>query len=156
MTTTISAPGLQFFAELLVRVGPAHEIGSTLAGNRRVIPIVGGEVRGTGWTARVLSGGADFQAIVSPTMARLDARYVLETEAGELIYVVNRAIRVASPENTRRLLRGESVEQASVYFRCVPSFETSARSLSWINERLFVGSGIRRPEEVAIACFLVE
>lgn len=154
--TSLPAPGLQFFADLSVRVGAPHEIGSTPAGNRRVIPILGGQVRGDGWTGRVVPGGADFQAIVSPTLARLDARYVIETDDGDLVYVVNRAIRSASAETTQRLIRGEPVDPASVYFRCVPTFETSAPSLSWINERLFVGTGVRRPEEVLISVFLLD
>ena len=80
MTERIPAPALDFFAQLRVQVGPVHEIGPTPAGNRRVIPITGGTVQGDGWTARVLPGGADFQAIVTPSLARLDARYVLETD----------------------------------------------------------------------------
>ncbi len=149
------APALPFFADIAVRVGVPQEIGATPAGNRRVIPILGGQVQGDGWSARILPGGADFQAIVSPTMADLDARYVLETDAGELIYVYNRAIRVASAETTARLVRGESVDPADVYFRCVPRFETASPALRWINERLFVGSGIRQPDEVQITCFVV-
>lgn len=149
-------PSLEFFADLSVRVGPAREIGSTPAGNRRVIPILGGEVRGKGWTGRVVAGGADFQAIVSPTLAQLDARYVIETDGGDLVYVANRAIRSASAETTQKLIRGEAVDPDQVYFRCVPTFETSAPSLAWINERLFVGTGVRRPEEVLISVFLVK
>jgi hypothetical protein len=150
-----AAPTLEFFATLLIQVAPAHEIGPTPAGNRRVIPILGGRVQGEGWAARVLPGGADFQAIVSPTLAQLDARYVLETEAGELIYVRNRAIRVAPEAVTAQLVRGEPVDPALVYFRCAPTFETAAPSLVWINERLFVGSGVRRPDAVEIDCFTV-
>ena len=152
----LPAPRLDFFADLSVRVAAAHEIGSTPAGNRRVIPILGGEVRGQGWTGRVVPGGADFQAIVSPTLAQLDARYVIETDAGDLVYVANRAIRSASAETTQKLIRGEPVEPASVYFRCTPTFETSARSLAWINERMFVGTGVRRPDEVLISVFLLD
>lgn len=148
-------PELEFFADLSVRVAQPQEIGPTPAGRRRVIPILGGDVRGQGWSARILPGGADFQAIVTPTMARLDARYVLETEAGERIFVQNSAIRVAPAEITAKLVAGEAVDPALVYFRCVPTFETSAPALAWINERLFIGSGIRLPEEVRITCFAV-
>lgn len=149
-------PELAFFADIAARVGPAYEVGSTPLGNRRVIPILGGEVRGEGWKARLLPGGADFQVIVSATMAHLDARYVLETDAGDLIYVKNRAIRVASAEATMKLIKGEPVDPAAVYFRCVPSFETSSPALLWINERLFVGAGLRRPDEVRISCFVLK
>jgi hypothetical protein len=148
-------PELQFFADLTVRVTAPQEVGMTPGGKRRVIPIAGGEVQGEGWTARVLPGGADFQLIVGPTMARLDARYVLETDAGDLIFVQNSALRVASAEVTAKLVRGEPVDPALVYFRCVPSFETASPALGWINERIFVGSGIRLPEEVRITCWCV-
>lgn len=38
---------------------------------RRVVPIVGGTYTGRGFNARVLPGGADFQRVVSETVARL-------------------------------------------------------------------------------------
>lgn len=151
----VAPPSLALFASLSVLVAPAHEVGQTPAGNRRIIPILGGHAQGEGWTARVLSGGADYQAIVTPSLAQLDARYLLETDAGELIYVRNRAVRAASPEATRRLMRGEPVDPGQVYFRCVPTFETSAPALAWINERLFIGTGVRRPDLVEITCFTV-
>jgi hypothetical protein len=153
---TSAPPSLSFFATLSIQVAPAHEVGQTAAGLRRVIPILGGQVQGDGWTARVLPGGADFQAIVTPTLAQLDARYVLETDAGELIYVCNRAIRVASPDVTAKLVRGEPVDPALVYFRCTPTFETASATLGWINERLFIGSGTRFPDRVDITCFTVQ
>jgi hypothetical protein len=152
---SLSAPILEFFAELSVDVGVPQEVGSTVHGQRRLIPILGGEARGTGWTARVLPGGADYQLIVSPRLAELDARYVLETDAGDLIYVQNRALRAAAPEVTARLLRGEPVDPAQVYFRCSPSFETASPALGWIAERLFIGSGVRRPERVEMQFFTV-
>ncbi len=152
---SLSAPTLEFFAELSVHVAAAQEVGPTVHGQRRLIPILGGEARGSGWTARVLPGGADYQLIVSPRLAELDARYVLETDAGDLIYVQNRALRAAAPEVTARLLRGEPVDPALVYFRCSPSFETASPALGWIAERLFIGSGVRRPDRVEMQFFTV-
>ena len=152
----VAAPSLRFFADLTVQVTVPQEIGRTPAGQRRVIPIAGGQARGEGWQARVLPGGADFQLIVGDTMAQLDARYVLETDAGDLVFVQNKALRVASPEVTARLVRGEPVDPAEVYFRCFPSFETAAPALAWINERFFVGSGVRRPDQVEISVFALD
>ena len=151
----VAPPQLPFFADLSVRVAPAQEVGATPGGQRRVIPIVGGEVHGDGWTARVLPGGADFQLIVGPTLARLDARYVLETDAGDRIYVQNDAVRTAAPEVMARLVRGEPVDPADVYFRCVPRFEASAPALRWMMERVFLGTGLRRPDEVVMRFFEV-
>jgi len=148
-------PALEFFAELSVTVDRPQEVGQTVHGLRRLIPILGGEARGLGWSARVLPGGADFQLIVNPRLAELDARYVLETDAGDLIYVQNRAVRVAEPEVMRRLIRGESVDPQLIYFRCSPSFETASPTLGWISERLFVGTGVRRPDRVEMQFYTV-
>jgi len=151
----LTPPSLEFFAELSVTVDRPLEVGQTVHGMRRLIPILGGEARGQGWSARVLPGGADFQLIVNPRLAELDARYVMETDAGDLIFVQNRAVRVAEPEVMSRLIRGEAVDPQLIYFRCSPSFETASPTLGWISERLFVGTGVRRPDRVEMQFFTV-
>ena len=151
----LPTPELKFFADLSVQVDKPQEVGATVHGQRRVIPILGGDVQGDGWTARVLRGGADFQMIVNQSLAELDARYVLETDAGDLIFVQNRAVRTASPDVMSRLIRGEKVDPQLVYFRCTPQFETASKSLSWISERLFIGTGARHPEKVVMRFFEV-
>lgn len=151
----LPTPALHFFADLSVQVDKPHEVGQTQHGVRRLIPILGGQVQAQGWTARVLPGGADFQLIVNERMAELDARYVIETDGGDLIYVQNRAVRTAAPEVMAKLVRGEPVAPELVYFRCSPSFETASASLGWINERLFVGTGARHPDRVVMRFFEV-
>ncbi len=151
----LAAPGLVHFADLTVEVGTPIEVGAVATGTRRVIPIVGGTCVGRDWVARVLPGGADFQLIVGATMARLEARYVLETEAGERIYVHNDAVRTAPAEVMARLIRGEPVDPGQVYFRCLPRFECAAPRLAWIGERVFLGTGVRRPDTVVMRFFEV-
>jgi hypothetical protein len=151
----LAPPTLARFADLEVEVGAAIEVGAVAGGLRRLIPIVGGRCRGRDFTARVLPGGADFQLVTSETMARLEARYVLETDAGDRIYVHNDAVRTAPAAVMARLVRGEPVDPAEVYFRCVPRFEASAPALRWIAERVFVGVGVRRPSTVEMRFFEV-
>lgn len=151
----VPVPRLVPFAELAVEVGVPIEVGHTPRGLRRMIPITGGTARGDGWTARVLPGGADYQLVVGSTLAELQAHYVMETDGGDRIYVRNQAIRQAAPEVTARLMRGEAVDPALVYFRCLPQLETAAPALAWVNERLFVGSGVRRPALVELRFFLL-
>lgn len=146
-------PQLKFFADVDVQVDRPQEVGDGPRGRRRLIPILGGQVRGNGWTARILAGGADFQLLVSDTLAELDARYVLETDAGERVYVRNRALRSGPAELMARLARGEPVDPGAIYFRCSPSFETAAPRLAWINERIFVGGGMRHPDRVVLRFF---
>jgi len=151
----LGAPALQRFADLTVEVGAPVEVGAVGHGTRRVIPILGGRCVGRDWSARVLPGGADFQLIVNARMARLEARYVLELDGGDRIYVKNDALRTAPPDVMARLVRGERVDPAAVYFRCVPTFETASASLAWIMERVFLGAGVRRPDDVVMRFFEV-
>ncbi len=104
-------PSFRFFADLSVLVDAPVEVGEVTHGRRRLIPITGGTVRGDGWAGRVLPGGADFQLIVNDQLAELDARYVLETDGGDRIYVHNSALRSGSPELMARLARGEPVDR---------------------------------------------
>ena len=153
MTDDLAAPALARFADLTVQVGAPVEIGAVGHGQRRVIAILGGSCVARDWSARVLPGGADFQLIVNERTARLEARYVLELDGGERIYVQNDALRTAAPDVMARLLRGEPVDPALVYFRCAPRFETGAPALAWIMERVFVGVGLRRPDAVVMRFF---
>jgi hypothetical protein len=152
---TLPSPQLKWFADLAVQVGQPQQIGRTARGVRRLIPILGGDASGDGWRATVLPGGADFQLLVGDSLAELDARYVLQTDGGDLIYVQNRALRTGTPEVMARLARGESVDPAQVYFRCSPSFETASPSLGWITGRMFVGTGERHPDKVVMRFFEV-
>ncbi len=149
----LAAPALNFFADLSVTVGNPQEVGQTAFGLRRLIPILGGHAKGPDWSAQVLAGGADFQLVVNERIASLDARYCLQTDGGDLIYVQNRAIRSGPPELIARLVRGEPVDPAQIYFRCSPSFETASPALQWITERMFVGTGARYPDKVVMRFF---
>lgn len=151
----ITAPELKHFATLEIEVTAPQEIGKTLHGERRIIPILGGKVTGDGWQGKVLGGGADYQLIVSPRMSHLDARYAFETDQGERIYIHNEAMRVASAEITQKIKDGELVDPKDVYFRSVPKFETSSDRFQWITERVFIGVGIRKPTLVELQIFEV-
>ena len=95
-------PALDHFAALRVEVGVPQDIGVTPRGRRRLIPITGGSAEGHGWQARVVPGGADFQLMTASGMTDLDARYTLETDAGDWIYVQNNALRCGAPEAMAR------------------------------------------------------
>ena len=151
----LAAPSLVRFADLTVQVAAPIEVGAVGHGVRRVIPIMGGTCRARDWEARVLAGGADFQLIVNERVARLEARYVLETDAGDRIFVHNDAVRTAPPAVMARLVRGEPVDPSEVYFRCAPRFEASAPALAWMMERAFIGTGLRRPTDVVMRFFEV-
>lgn len=150
---SLPAPALEHVADLTVFVAAPIEIGDTGAGLRRLIPITGGEIVGPAMRGKVLSGGADFQLVRPDHVAELDARYALELDDGTRVFVANRALRRASPEITGKLVRGEPVDPALVYFRCSPAFEVAAGRWRWLAESFFVGTGARRPDRVEISIY---
>ncbi|OMQ14910.1 hypothetical protein A7K94_0213210 [Modestobacter sp. VKM Ac-2676] len=148
-------PPLEHLLHLEVTVDPPIEIGATPAGLRRVIPITGGVVSGPLLTGRVLPGGADFQVIRTPTETVAEARYVLESDQGERVYVENTGLRTGSAEDIARLRDGLPVDPARIYFRSVPRFETAAPRLAVLTSHVFVGSGVRHPDAVVFDFFRV-
>ncbi len=126
MTETLPPPQLEHVCDLAVTIASPVEVGQTVAGQRRMIPITGGVVKGPRLNGKVLAGGADFQLILAGgTQAHLDARYVIELDDGTRVFVQNTALRVASLENSQRIMRGEPVNPAEIYFRCQPQLEAA-------------------------------
>ena len=86
--------------------------------------------------------GGDWQIIRADGFTDIDARYTLETDEGQLIYVSNIGIRHAPPEIIRRLNAGEAVDQSQIYFRTVPRFETGAPDLEWLMQSIFIATAL--------------
>ncbi|MEN0077009.1 MAG: DUF3237 domain-containing protein [Paracraurococcus sp.] len=149
------APGMEFIGEAEVAVAPVQRIGAGPLGERRIVPILGGRVSGPRLAGEVLPGGADFQLVRPDGVTEIVARYSLRLTDGALVYVVNRGIRHAAPEDQARLLRGERVPPERIYFRTAPVFETEAPAHAWLHRSLFVGFGAREPECVRIRFFAV-
>jgi hypothetical protein len=151
----IETPGLIHIADLLVRIAEPIEIGRIAGNLRRMIPIAGGEVLGPRIRGKVLPGGADYQIMRADGVTDLHARYVIELEDGQLIYVENSGVRYGPPELMERLRRGEVVDPALIYFRTTPRFETAAPGYEWLMRNLFVCSGARFPDRVEMRFFQV-
>jgi hypothetical protein len=155
--TTPPAPSLTFAFELRAKVGGPIEIGQIPHGRRRIVPILGGTVRGPMMNATVVpNSGADWQIIQPDGFSELDTRYTLQTEKGQLVYVQNAGIRHAAPDVMKKLLAGEVVDPKLVYFRTVPKFETSVPDLQWLTRSVFVGVGERLPNDVVIRFYRVD
>ena len=148
-------PGMELIGQVEVAVGPPLVVGAGPAGERRIVPILGGRVSGPRMVGEILPGGADFQVIRPDGVTEIVARYTLRLDDGALVYVVNRGIRHAAPEDMARLLRGEAVPPERVYFRTAPVFETAAPAHAWLHRRLFVGFGERQPDSVLVRMFAV-
>ena len=155
---SLSAPTLKHLCDLTVFVAKPVEAGFVQGvhsqGQRRIIPITGGTVRGT-LQGTVLPSGADFQLVLNETTAELDARYVLLLDDGSHVYVRNRALRRASASDMAKLVRGEAVAPEHIYFRCNPTFEVESAALHWMTQSLFIGTGARYPDRVEMSFYEV-
>lgn len=149
----MTGPELQFVGEVAAEVAAPLVVGRGAAGERRIVPILGGRVTGPRLSGEILPGGADYQLIRADGVAEIEARYTLRLDGGALVYVVNRGLRHAAPEDMARLLRGEPVPPDRVYFRTAPVFETASPEHAWLARSLFVGFGERDPDAVRVRIY---
>jgi hypothetical protein len=133
---------------ITAHIGEVASAGETGSGVRRIIPIVGGEVRGEAVNGKVF--GADFQIVRPNELIELEAKYAFETDDGALVYVENKGIRFGPVDLLRRLKRGEPVDPKLIYCRTVPRFETGAAKYRWLMEHLFVASAARHADRVVV------
>ncbi len=145
-----SPPGLEFAFEVLAEVRDPTVVGDLPTGTRRIIDILGGTFEGPKLKGKLLPGGADWQLIRKDGFTDVDARYTLQTDSGDLIYVSNVGIRHAPSDVMRRLNAGETVDPSQIYFRAVPKFEVAAPELEWLMRSIFIATGERYPNGVVI------
>ena len=131
-------------------------LGRTPYGERRVIGILGGSVRGPKLNGRILPGGADWQIIRTDGTADIKARYIIETDDGARIMVTSEGLRHGPPEVMERLARGDNVDPAHYYFRTVMRFETSDPDVDWLNRILALARGQREARAVRLDVYEVE
>ena len=140
----------KYVFRLAILVGVPIVAGDTGHGVRRIIPILGGEVRGEGIKGTNFPCGADFQTIRSNGFTELEAKYAFELDDGAIVYIENIGIRFGPKELLDRIAKGEIVDPASIYFRSVPKFETGSEKYRWLMENLFIGSAARHADRVVI------
>ena len=131
-------------------------LGQTPMGERRIIGIRGGTVRGPKFNGRVLPGGADWQIIRADGAADIQARYTLESDAGARVLVDSVGLRHGPPDVLARLARGDNVDPALYYFRTAMRFETGDPSTDWLNRVIAVARGQRLARAVRLDVYEVE
>jgi hypothetical protein len=138
MTPTLET---KYVFTITARIGEVTTAGDIGHGVRRIIPIVGGEVRGD-VNGKVLPFGADFQIIRPNELIDLEAKYAFETDDGAVVYVENKGIRFGPVELLQKLKRGEPVDPKLIYF--------GAEKYRWLMQRIFVASAARHADRVVI------
>lgn len=125
------APASVLAWEAVVDVGPRQDLGLSPAGERFIIPILGGafagEVDGRRLHGRVLPGGADRQLLRPDGIKELDALYEMQTDDGAVLTIHNRVL-IDAPEGGERY----AFSQVRVTAPEGP--------YAWLNRRVFVGT----------------
>ncbi|MEP4039121.1 DUF3237 domain-containing protein [Pseudophaeobacter sp.] len=152
----IPVPALTHSFTLRVDLSSPIELGQGRAGQRRIIPIVGGAALGPDISGEVLNLGADWQTIFADSAAHLDTRYAVRTDDGVVIEVINTGTRHGPSVVMDRLATGEDVDPASYYMRTAARLETGSQCYAWVNHTQFICAGIRRASAVEIAYYKVD
>jgi hypothetical protein len=126
-----------------------------IVGRRQLIPIISGEVTGSGFKGKVLPGGIDSQVIRPDGKCELSARYAIELEDGATIYIENNGIRTVPDEYIKDVVNGHFVDPNVYYFRTVPTFETYNTKYKWLMNNIFVCYATRLPENVLLKFYKV-
>jgi len=147
-------PTVEPFCTLRVELAPIMDLGLGRFAQRRIVPIVGGQVTGR-ITGTILGVGADWQSVTHDGVAELHARYAFETPEGALVEVVNTGYRHGPPEVMRRLAAGEPTPPASYSMRSTARLESGHPDYRWLNRMVFVGTGARDVSTVQVDLYSV-
>jgi muconolactone delta-isomerase len=149
-------PRLTAVYRLEATVGAPLDLGDTVHGHRRIVPLTGGTFTGPQISGTLLPGAsADWQTVLPDGTALGDIRYTLQTNDGQLLYVRSRGVRHGSAEVLARLARGEDVDASEYTFRAATEIETAAAELDWLNKGVFIAVAGRLPGGVIYETYLV-
>lgn len=148
-------PKIVPFCTLQVELAPALDLGLGRFGRRRVVPITGGRVSGR-IEGTILDVGADWLAVTYDNVAAMDARYLVRTDDGALVEVVNQGFRFGPPDVMARLAAGEPTPPAHYSMRSTALLESGHPDYQWLNRMVFIGTGARESNIVQVDLYSVE
>ncbi len=106
-------------------------IGESKRGTRRVIPITGGTFEGPKIKGEVMPGGEDWQLVRPDGDTELYARYLLKTEDGTIIQIINRVLQHIHEQD----------EEKVPYIKSVIDLEAPTDSkYDYLNHAVFLGT----------------
>jgi len=125
----------EFMFEVRAELSPAIVNGETSDGRRLAIPIMGGDFAGADIRGEVLAGGADYQLVRPDGVTEVHAVYMIRTDDGALINVVNDGI-IVPPATTG----------GAPYIRTTPKFTAPVGKYDWLNKNVFLSNLVVKPE----------
>ena len=123
----LPTPRLAYRFKIVAEVDPWNENGTITTQQLILVPIIGGSVTGE-LTGQVLPSGGDWARLPEGDLVLVEARYLVQTESGSIIEVLNTGIG-------HRVAGGTQLE----YFATRPIFRTADPALDWLHRAVFVG-----------------
>ncbi|KAG6362765.1 hypothetical protein INS49_007859 [Diaporthe citri] len=162
---TTQEPAAQDTTTSTTRPGDAHHAPKPVQGSTRVAEAdadadkisagfsAGSLAQTIGLPAPRLPGGQDAQLLTENKSTFVDTRYLLATADAEPAHIMVRTEgwRTGPPEVLTRLLdpvEGDKVSPDEYRFRIFIRLETGDERYRWVNEGMWIGSGVRRGLEV--------
>jgi len=150
MTDPADAPLLTYLTQVRCDVEAVLSLGAAPMGERRVVPLLGGEVEGPALNGRILPGGTDWQWNRADGALEIAAHYVIETPEGARIEVQSNGLRHGPPEVLARLARGEAVAPHEYFFRTLMRFTTGHPQHEHLNRVMALARGRREARRVIL------
>ena len=138
---------INFDRESIIRIG------ETPYGDRSIIYVTGGTIKGPKVKATVLPGGGDWILRRKDTVSLLDVRIAARLDDKELLYICYQGYLIIKPEQLKQIYKGKSVAPSDYYFRALPLFETASQKYAWLNKIISVAVGEILPGAVAYSVY---
>jgi len=151
-------PRLEFVLQSRVLPDPALRMGTVGGGmgQRRMMPILGGDFEGPRLRGKILPGGGDWPLIRPDGVGLTDARYTYQTDDGVLINIMNTGYRHASRDVLARLdATTDVVDMDDYYLRQWSRFEAPDGKYEWMSRHVFIGIAERHPRVLFIRYYMV-
>jgi hypothetical protein len=139
---SVLEPHLEHVADVTVQLGQPVTLRSGRGGHRRIVPIRGGAIS-NGITATILRGGADWQSIRDDGTIDIRAEYIASLENQTSLIIRATGVRFVGPESADALAHGNEVDPRSYYFRVTIEFETDSDRYSYLQNSVYVATGMR-------------
>ena len=121
-------PQLRFVFEEQVTLAADIPVGDTPIGKRNIVHITGGTFEGPGLTGKIMPGGWDWQLTHPSGCFDLHADYMIQTDDGAIIHVVNAGMVCPNSSGKRDALLTS------------PVFEAPKGKYDWLNGGVYVGT----------------
>ncbi len=127
-TPSEKPPVAEFVFEEIVTLAPDIKVGPTPFGSRNIVPITGGNFEGPRLRGTIVPGGWDWQLATPGGCFKLEANYMIRTDDGTVINVLNRgtACRELAEPGARMIT--------------VPAFEAPLGRYAWLNDGAYWGT----------------